>query len=304
MAINPILHQLGFVDGERALILHADDLGMCQATLQAFAELVECGLICSGSVMVPCPSFPQIAAYCRVHPRIDMGVHLTLTSEFDSYRWGPVSTSDPASGLLDNEGYFPRWPERLHGAASPAAIELELLAQIRQALEAGIDVTHLDLHMGCLMHPDLLPLYLRLACETHLPALVWHPTPWPLWGFDAAAADEAIRRIARYQRQGQPVFDHLIELPLNTPQERLAQVHHVFDTLEPGLTLLYFHPAVDTWELRAITPDWPSRVADYEAFKHPAICSHLRQAGIHLLSYRQLQEARQERRPDNQAEPG
>jgi hypothetical protein len=160
MAINPILHQLGFVDGERALLLHAEDLGMCQATLQAFAELVECGLICSGSVMVPCPSFPQIAAYCRAHHRIDMGVHLTLTSEFDSYRWGPVSTSDPASGLLDNEGYFPRWPERLHGAASPAAIELELVTQIRQALRAGIDVTHLDLHMGCLMHPDLLPLYL------------------------------------------------------------------------------------------------------------------------------------------------
>ena len=113
MALNPILHQLGFVDGECALILHADDLGMCQATVQAFAELVACGLVCSGSVMVPCPSFLQVAAYCRAHPRIDMGVHLTLTSEFDSYRWGPVSTSDPASGLLDDEGYFPRWPARL-----------------------------------------------------------------------------------------------------------------------------------------------------------------------------------------------
>jgi predicted glycoside hydrolase/deacetylase ChbG (UPF0249 family) len=300
MARNPILHQLGFGDEERVLILHADDLGMCQATVQAFAELAASRLVWSGSVMAPCPSFPEMAAYCRTHPDVDMGVHLTLSSEYDTYRWGPLSTSDPASGLLDAEGYFPRWPEGL-STVNPAVLARELLTQIQQALAAGIDVTHLDLHMGCLMTPALLPLYLRLACETNLPALVWHPTDWPLWGFNAAAAAKAMRCIARYQRQGKLVFDHVLELPLDRPRDRPAQVAHVLDTLTPGLTLLYTHPAVDTPELRAITPDWPGRVADYKALRHPAIRAHVRQTGTHLLSYRQLRDA--ERGRCNAAEP-
>ena len=113
MARNPILHHLGFADEQRVVILHADDLGMCQATVQAFAAIVASGLACSGSVMTPCPAFPQMAAYCRAHPDVDMGVHLTLTSEYATYRWGPLSTSDPASGLLDAAGYLPRRPEEL-----------------------------------------------------------------------------------------------------------------------------------------------------------------------------------------------
>jgi predicted glycoside hydrolase/deacetylase ChbG (UPF0249 family) len=291
MPTNPILRHLGFAARDRVLILHADDLGMCQATVQAFAELVAGGLLCSGSVMVPCASFPQMAAYCRAHPGVDMGVHLTLTSEHATYRWGPVSAAGPASGLVDAEGYFPHWPEALADITNPAAMEVELKTQIRLAREAGIDVTHLDLHMGCLMKPDRLPLYLRLASETGLPALVWHPSNWPIWGFPPPAAETARRRIASYQRQGKAVFDHLAELPLDQPRERLAQVKRVCDTLAPGLTLLYTHPAVDTPALRAITPDWPARVADYEVLSAPATRHHLHQSGIYLLSYRQLQEA-------------
>jgi hypothetical protein len=98
---NPVLRKLGFADDDRVVIIHADDIGMCQATMSAFADLVDFGLISSGAVMVPCPWFPQAAAYCRQHPLVDLGVHLTLTSEWDGYRWGPVSTRDPASGLID-----------------------------------------------------------------------------------------------------------------------------------------------------------------------------------------------------------
>ena len=180
--------------------------------------------------------------------------------------------------------------------ANPATLARELLIQLQQGLAAGIDVTHLDLHMGCLMTPTLLPLYLRLACETRLPALVWHPTDWPLWGFNTVAASRARRRIACYQRRGQPLFDHVCELPLDRPQARLAQIIHLLETLEPGLTLFYTHPALDTPELRAITPDWPSRVADFEALRHPALHTYIRQSGIHLLSYRHLRDAGPRRR--------
>jgi len=105
---NTALRELGFSAADRVVIVHADDVGMCNATVNAFFELADYGVISSGSVMVPCPWFPAVAAACRGNADIDVGVHLTLTSEWDRYRWGPISTRDPASGLLDEEGYFYR----------------------------------------------------------------------------------------------------------------------------------------------------------------------------------------------------
>jgi predicted glycoside hydrolase/deacetylase ChbG (UPF0249 family) len=116
---NPLLKKPGLADDDRLVILHADDVGMCQASLTAFADLVEFGLVSSGATMVPCPWFPAVAAYCREHPGVDLGVHLTLTSEWDTYRWGPLSTRDPASGLLDGEGYFYRCSEGVQEHADP-----------------------------------------------------------------------------------------------------------------------------------------------------------------------------------------
>ena len=108
MSTNPFLKKLGFAADARVVIIHTDDIGMCQASVGAFRDLIDFGLISSAAVMVPCPWFPEVAALCRSRPGIDMGVHLTLNSEWDSYRWGPISTRDPASGLLDEEGYFYR----------------------------------------------------------------------------------------------------------------------------------------------------------------------------------------------------
>ena len=109
MAPNPVLKKLGLSDEARVVIFHADDIGMCQASLAAYADLVGVGLISAASTMVPCPWFPATAAFCRANPdRVDMGVHITLTSEWADYRWGPTSTCDPTSGLLDADGYMHR----------------------------------------------------------------------------------------------------------------------------------------------------------------------------------------------------
>src|SRR5512137_730397 len=145
---NPVLRKLGLADDDRAVIIHTDDIGMCQASLAAFADLVDFGLISSGATMVPCPWFPEVAAYCRAHPSVGLGVHLTLTSEWDSYRWGPISTRDPASGMIDDDGYFYRRSEPVQECADPEAVLVELQAQVERALKAGIDVTHVDTHMG------------------------------------------------------------------------------------------------------------------------------------------------------------
>ena len=116
---NPFLKKSGFSDNERAAIIHTDDIGMCHASVQAFKDLCEFGTITSGAVMVPCPWFPAVAQMCRENPGMDIGVHATLNAEWTAYRWGPVSTRDLASGLLDADGYFHQWQPAVYKNAKP-----------------------------------------------------------------------------------------------------------------------------------------------------------------------------------------
>jgi len=119
MTPNPFLKKLGFLDSDRAVIIHTDDIGMCHASVQAFKDLWEFGTITSGAVMVPCPWFPMVAQMCRANPQMDMGVHATLNAEWESYRWGPISTLDQDSGLLDAGGYFNQWHQAVYDNAKP-----------------------------------------------------------------------------------------------------------------------------------------------------------------------------------------
>ena len=288
---NPILKKLGFAVDDRVVIIHADDIGMCQATLPAFADLVDLGLVSSGAVMVPCPWFPQTAAYCREHAWVDVGVHLTLNSEYDSYRWGPISTRDPASGLIDEEGYFHRRQEPVQQQANPAAVQAEIADQVDRALAGGIDVTHIDTHMGTVAHPKFIPSYVQLAQQHNLPALMLRldEAGWRAIGLDSEFATFATQFVAQLEEQGVPMLDHLSqELPLDQHEDRVEIAKTIFDSLPPGLTHFILHPALDTPELRAIAPDWRSRVADYQAFMSEELRDYVRDTGIHVIGYRAL----------------
>src|SRR5689334_17257195 len=151
--MNPVLKKLGFDPHDRVLIIHADDIGMCQATLPAYADLLEFGLVSSAAVMVPCPWFAQAAAFCREHSTVDVGVHLTVNCEWAGYRWGPISSCDRATGMLDEQGYFHASSAAVERLADPVAVALELRAQVERALQAGIDATHVDAHMGTVLLP-------------------------------------------------------------------------------------------------------------------------------------------------------
>ncbi len=170
--MNPFLHSLGFSPTDRVVVFHADDIGSCHSSLAAYAGLVDFGVLSSAATMVPCGWFPATAAYCREHrdiPHLDMGVHLTLTSEWDTVRWGPISRRDPASGLLDREGYFHRRVGEVDAQADLAAVEIELRSQIDLALAAGIDITHIDTHMLTLWQSRFAPLYIKLAEDYRVP---------------------------------------------------------------------------------------------------------------------------------------
>ncbi len=184
---NPALQRLGLGPADRAVVVHADDIGMCQATMSAFEELVASWPVVSASTMVPCAWFPQLAAYCHAHPQVDVGVHLTLCSEWETYRWAPISTCDRASGLIDQEGYFHHTAAALHKRAALPAVEAELQAQLDRALVAGIEVTHIDTHMFALLHSALIPLYVQLAARHRLPLMFIRADAqgWQRMGLDA-----------------------------------------------------------------------------------------------------------------------
>jgi chitin disaccharide deacetylase len=291
---DPILAGLGFSPDDRVVVVHADDVGMSEASVSAFAELVDGGLLSSASLMVPCPWFARAAALCRRRPDLDAGVHVTLTSEWEGYRWGPLSTRDPASGLLDEQGCFPRTRQQLHDTARPAAVRREMAAQLDRALDAGVDATHLDSHMFAVFHPDLLPLYVELGRERGLPAIITcditcdgeRPRQW----FDSGSEEDAREFVRGCRALGLPLPAECM-LVLGEDEDPLARAKRAFDELAPGLTYMIIHPARDTPELRAMTPSWRHRVGEYETFMNPGLRRHVEESGVKVIGCRPLREA-------------
>jgi len=296
--MNPALGKLGYDKRDRVVIIHADDIGMCHATVPALADLLDAGLISSAATMVPCAWFPAVAAFCRGAGDVDMGVHLTLTCEYRSYRWGPISTRDPASGLLDEEGYLHFGPDGVHAHATLEAAARELAAQLGRAQGAGIDVTHIDTHQVSVFHSRLLHAYTSLATETGLPLMLlrkdaagWQALALALGlTFDEETASLLAQSARELEAQGVPLVDHALTLPPDGNKDRVAQAKQAFSALPPGLTHFALHPAVDTPELRAIAPDWPSRVADYQAFTSRDLRDYVRRSGIQIIGYRELRD--------------
>lgn len=292
MLTNPVLKKLGFSDGDRLVLLHVDDIGMCNATLDGYRDLLEFGLISCGAIMVPCPYFPATAAFGRDHPEADLGIHATLTSEWVGYRWKPLSTVDPASGLIDAEGYFPRSNDELQEKCNPQAAMFEMETQVQWALRAGLKPSHMDTHMGTVMHPKLLQAYARVGFANHIPVLALRldEKGWQASEADPDTAKLAARFVEELEEAGMPLEDNLAYASLTEPEDKMGQYKRVFADLPPGITHMYIHPAPDCGELRAICPDWRSRVGDYETFRNEEMRKFIQDQGIRLIGYRSLQE--------------
>lgn len=294
MGPNPVLKKLGFADTDRVAIFHADDIGMCQATLPAYAALLD-GSPLSAAATVPAPWFPAAAALCRHEQpggKIDMGVHLTLTSEWDAFRWGPISTTDPASGLIDDEGYFHRLAAPVQAGADLGAAGREMAMQIERALAAGVDVTHIDSHMFTNYHPRLAPVYFDLAFRYRLPALlVRGEERLPSLGVADPGMAAAMGRLTRAaEAEGLPLVDNILVMPLTPVANRLAHATKMLQELPAGVTCFIIHPAQDTPELRAMAPDWPARVDDLALFQNEAWQQAVRRSGIQVIGFRPLRD--------------
>lgn len=291
--MNPFLERLGFSPDDRVVIFHADDLGMCHAVNQGFADVIRRGTVRSGAVMVPCPWFPEIAAFAREHAsEVDLGVHLTLTSEWVTYRWGPVSTRDPGSGLIDPEGYLWQDVPLLHAHMRLEAAEAEMRAQIERALAAGIDVTHIDTHMGSVLHPGLVPIYIALAQEYHIPAMIPRLSREDMlrMGASPGSVPQMEQLLVSLEESGTlPLVDRVADLYALPQRDRMEEYAQVIRNLPAGLTHLLYHPARPGPEIEGASPnDWPIRVGDWQVFAGETLPVLLKEVGVKVLEYRTL----------------
>jgi predicted glycoside hydrolase/deacetylase ChbG (UPF0249 family) len=266
----------------RAVILHVDDLGMCHAGNQAFLALAGHGLVTTGSVMVPGPWFREIAEAAADHP-LDLGIHLTLTSEWARYRWAPISTASRASGLIDADGYFWRDVASLRRHMVPEAAEIELRAQIERALSAGLRPTHLDAHMAAAMLPEMLDCHVALAREYKLVPVLprrirFAPDP-------AAYA----RVVTALDAAGLPLPDDFRgTLAVDEPDTRPGY-RRMIETLPAGVTHIALHCATPG-DIEAISPQHaPWRMREYAVLAEGAVRDWCRESGVATIGYRAIQ---------------
>lgn len=273
--MTTLAERLGFGADDRVVIINCDDLGMCHAANSGTYESLRSGVATSASLMVPCPWAREAAGSYLGE---DVGVHLTLNSEYDRYRWAPITQ---APSLLDGDGGFPRTLQDTWDHADMDEVRRELRAQVERAILWGFDVSHLDSHMGTLqLRPEFFDVYLELAIDFRLPLrLSGASTELPI-GFP-------FRRLAA--EEGVLFPDHFVHVP--GVGSRRAIERALFD-LRPGVTELYAHPAADSPELRAIAPDWPRRVDDLHLLAHDAgLRAMLDRSGVRQIGYRALRAA-------------
>jgi predicted glycoside hydrolase/deacetylase ChbG (UPF0249 family) len=292
MTPNPFLAKLGYSNNDRLVILHTDDIGMCHASVQAFKDLWAFGTISSGAVMVPCPWFPAVAQMCRENPEMDMGVHATLNAEWESYRWGPVSTTDIDSGLIDEAGYFHQWHPAVYEHAKPETVDAEVNAQIEKALAAGIDVTHVDSHMGTIMNPKFILAYVQAAAKRFLPSMLpqLNAKGMDLMGLSKEEKTSYMPIMNLLESMGAPMLDGILGMPLEHDREHIELAKKLLGDTPIGITHFIFHPSVDTPELRAIATDWPARVANYHAFMSDELKTFIEREDIQVIGYRALRD--------------
>jgi predicted glycoside hydrolase/deacetylase ChbG (UPF0249 family) len=282
--------RLGWPAGKRIVIFHADDVGMCYEANLAAQRALSQRAYRSAACMVPCPWFNEMAAWCVAHPEYDVGLHLTLTSEWKYYRWGPVAPRDKVPGLLDSMGYLFRDVPEVAMSAKPAEIGTEIRAQLARARQLGMKPSHIDTHMGTVYaRPDYTLEYMRVAMEEQIPAMVVEMTP---------------RTIEKFKKQGYPISEQSLKLAAAYTLPKLDDFHSVVEgktyddkrtkfleqirLFSPGLNEIIFHPSVETEGLKKITNSWQQRVWEEKLLHDPVVQAYIKENGIVITDWKEV----------------
>ena len=280
-----MLERLGYPPDTKLLIVHADDLGMAHSINRASIKGLESGLVSSASIMIPCPWLPEIADYARNHPEADLGLHLTLTSEWTRYRWGPILAKERVPSLLDSNGYF--YPTETEAAAhiDPKEAEAEIRAQIARAKLLGIQPTHLDSHMGTLYQTQaLFETLFRVARDNKLLIRVSQE-----WFAEAPFLPSLLG-------PDDVVVNTIISIGPGVTTEGWSKFYSDgIKNLQPGITEMIVHLAYDDEEMRGVAfnhPDWGSewRQRDFQFVTSEAFRKLLQENNIKLITWREISQ--------------
>jgi predicted glycoside hydrolase/deacetylase ChbG (UPF0249 family) len=273
----------------KVVVVHEDDVGMTHGANTAFVELSESGACSSGSVMPPCPWFPEAVELAKRNGKLDVGVHLTLTSEKKPYRWRPLTAPRASAGLTDSMGYF--WPDVPNARkADPKAVEAELRAQIEATLAAGIDVTHLDAHMGTVLCPEFVDIYVQLGLDYKLPILLVkdYNTFNPRSYSGPMSNDNYNAALERARANGFAVFDLVQETVWDRQSDAESTYLEIFRGLPDGLTFLSLHFNAPG-DFEVIEPSHAHiRTDEYALFKSGRTQRWAEELGLEIVGMREL----------------
>ena len=302
--------RLGYPKNAKIVIVHVDDVGMSFDSNEGAITAMTKGIATSCSVMMPCAWVPNYVHYLKDHPNTDAGLHLTLTSEWDEYRWPPLSGKPKVPGLVDKEGAL--WPEvqDVVAHASPDEVETEIRAQMERAKEMGFTPTHMDTHMGTLFAtPAFMQRYVKLAIEYHTPVMfpAGHATLISKQTGFTEAQMTAIRAVGKQLWDaGLPVLDDIYnesygwELPkgeqvtdAKLQKFKTQKYMEAFNAMKPGITYLIMHCTQPSEIFKHISSSGTTRKGDLLAMINPELKKFVEKQGIILVTWKELSERRQ-----------
>ncbi len=283
--------KLGFPAGSKVIILHCDDAGMCEEANIAVKHYFETGDIRSAAVMAPCAFAMDMIEWARTQDSPDIGVHLTHTSEWKNWRWGPVADPAKVPGLIDPDGMMWHSVPEVVTHATSEEIETEVRAQIDKVIAAGYRPSHIDTHMGTMYgSPEYAKVFLKIAEEYGIPANAIDLSDPTVAEFFRKAGypitKEVVDMLAGYSL---PKLDFFSSVPDGDSYEnKRDNFFQLVGSLNPGLTEIIFHPSVETDNLKTITGSWQQRVWEAQLFSDPVVIKFFEDNGIIITNWREV----------------
>jgi len=274
--------KLGFSENTKLLIIHADDAGLSHSQNMATIQSLEKGIVNSYSIMVPCPWFYEMAVFAKNNPQFDNGIHLTLTCEWENYKFGPVLPVSEVPSLVDEYGYFYKKREQLKEKASAEDVKNELQAQIEKAIKFGIKPTHIDSHMYSVgASSKFFDIYRDLGKKYDLPVLI-NQQLMKMVGLNPELNIKEEDFIIDKAYVGE--FEYFKNGKLSDYYDSLLE------KLSSGLNLILIHPAFDDNEMKGITVNHPNfgsewRQIDFNYFTSEQNKLKLKKNNIELITW-------------------